>query len=81
MKPENLLLDAKHEIVKITDFGIAHIVKSPGEKEVKLVKGVAGSDPYISPEQWNEEKEYDALKADVWSCGKLFFIKLFQKKF
>jgi serine/threonine protein kinase len=69
LKPENLLLDAKHLMVKITDFGVATIVKAAQDKEARKIKGIAGSDPYISPEQWLED-EYDAFKADVWSCGK-----------
>ena len=75
MKPENLLLDSHHVIIKITDFGVANIVQGPADKEPKLVKGMAGSDPYISPEQWDQE-EYDALKADVWSCGILRFERI-----
>ena len=47
------------------------VVKSVFSKDCKKVKGIAGSDPYISPEQW-EDEEYDPLKADVWSCGTLF---------
>jgi protein-serine/threonine kinase len=68
LKPENILLDAKHELLKITDFGVADVVRTPNDKEVKLSRGIAGSDPYIAPEMW-EYDEYDALKADAWSTG------------
>ncbi|RMZ91224.1 hypothetical protein DV736_g1552, partial [Chaetothyriales sp. CBS 134916] len=34
--------------------------------------GVVGSKPYISPEVLAKDREYDATKLDVWSCGILF---------
>jgi serine/threonine protein kinase len=68
LKPENLLLDCSHQILKITDFGVATVVKGPTDTNPKKLRGIAGSDPYISPEQWNSE-EYDAMSADIWSCG------------
>jgi serine/threonine protein kinase len=52
-------------------------VKASNEKDARKIKGVAGSDPYISPEQWSEE-EYDAFKADVWSCGMTISQLLYQ---
>lgn len=33
--------------------------------------GICGSDPYIAPEQYTQ-KEYDARKTDLWSCGIIF---------
>ena len=71
MKPENILLDAKHELIKITDFGVADVFKGPYDKENKLSRGIAGSDPYIAREMW-ELDEYDALKTDAWSAGKIY---------
>lgn len=32
------------------------------------ILGICGSDPYIAPEQYTQ-KEYDARKTDLWSCG------------
>jgi serine/threonine protein kinase len=73
LKPENILLDSKHEILKITDFGVADIVRIASDKELKLSTGIAGSDPYIAPEMW-ECDEYNALKADAWSSGNNFHL-------
>ena len=42
----------------------------PNDKENKLSRGIAGSDPYISPEMW-ENEEYDAIASDAWSAGNL----------
>lgn len=75
LKPENILLDSKHELLKITDFGVSDVVRRPNEQEVKLSRGIAGSDPYIAPEMW-ECDEYDAFKTDAWSCGNETYLTL-----
>lgn len=69
------MLDAKHELLKITDFGVADIIRSSNEKEHKLSRGIAGSDPYIAPEMWDYD-EYDAFKTDCWSSGNCINIKI-----
>lgn len=48
-------------------------MKAAHDSEPHKIRGVAGSDPYIAPEQWTSE-EYDALAADVWSFGTVLMI-------
>lgn len=55
--------------VKITDFGIAKILK-PGQK----LSGRFGSPAYFAPEVV-EDREY-GLKVDMWSLGVISFILL-----
>ncbi|KAJ3098276.1 serine/threonine-protein kinase HAL4/sat4 [Phlyctochytrium planicorne] len=69
LKPENLLLDSEHRILKIADFGVSEVFKTCFEKSSRKAKGVCGSEPYIAPEEWEEEAEYDGTKVDIWACG------------
>ena len=49
VKPENLLLDAKHQIV-LTDFGLATITHSTGSLSTSA-QGTGGTIAYMAPEQ------------------------------
>lgn len=70
LKLDNMVLDERG-VVKIIDFGCATVIKYPFEDHTHLSKGICGSDPYIAPEQYTQ-KEYDARKTDLWSCGIIF---------
>ena len=71
LKPENLLLDNTGTILKITDFGVSEVFRCPFERAIRRARGVAGSGPYIAPEEFSIGAEYDPTKVDVWACGKL----------
>ncbi|KAI8903575.1 kinase-like domain-containing protein [Gorgonomyces haynaldii] len=75
LKPENLLLDKTHRILKITDFGVSEVFKTPFATKCKKLCGVAGSGPYIAPEEFTKE-EYDSELVDVWSIGVIFYVML-----
>jgi hypothetical protein len=77
LKPENLLIDSTKRWVKITDFGVSSVFRTPGTALESKVKGTIGSEPYIPPEGWMKEA-YDASKADVWSCGVVLYTMLYQ---
>jgi serine/threonine protein kinase len=34
------------------------------------VHGIAGSAPYIAPEEWKQDQDYLPTKVDIWACGK-----------
>jgi len=71
---ENLLMDDQ-QVLKICDFGVA----------IECVKGsmLSNNDParragklrYMAPEVFASQP-YDPRKADVWSCGVIFFVML-----
>jgi len=74
LKPENLLMDETGTILKITDFGVSEVFRFPWEKNVvKRVTGLCGSEPYIAPEEWSEDKDYDPIKVDIWACAIVFY--------
>ena len=77
LKPENLLLaDATPESrVKITDFGLSHLI----DGETKTMTDVCGTLAYIAPEiltvNDGDTTHYDK-QCDVWSMGVIVFILL-----
>ncbi|KAJ3328864.1 serine/threonine-protein kinase HAL4/sat4 [Blyttiomyces sp. JEL0837] len=81
LKPENLLLDGNYRILKITDFGglrsqldcVSEVFKTMWEKSARKAKGIFGSEPYIAPEEWRADAEYDPPKVDVWACGIIYY--------
>lgn|GEM_PF-5893444 len=67
IKPDNIMID--HEgMVKIMDFGIAHVVDAA---RLTREKTIIGTLEYISPERV-AGKEIDA-RSDIYSVGVLFF--------
>jgi serine/threonine protein kinase len=63
MKLENLLLTADKQTCKVCDFGLAKNLTA------EAAKTVIGTAKYVSPEVLAGTGTYDALKADMWSCG------------
>ncbi|KAI8799830.1 kinase-like domain-containing protein [Cladochytrium replicatum] len=44
---------------------------------LKRHENVCGSEPYIPPEEWVQNSNYDPTKADVWSCGIILYTMLY----
>ncbi|GKT47259.1 serine/threonine-protein kinase PAK 5 [Colletotrichum spaethianum] len=57
LKLDNVVV-SEHGIMKIIDFGSAHVFKYPFENDIVLasVLGIVGSDPYLAPEVYDERK-------------------------
>ena len=72
IKPENILLDKAGQ-VKITDFGIAKVIR-PGAPDRSLTgaKDVVGTPHYMAPEQIEEPAKVDH-RADIYSLGVVFY--------
>ncbi|OTB08240.1 hypothetical protein M426DRAFT_317360 [Hypoxylon sp. CI-4A] len=70
LKLDNVVV-SQHGIMKIIDFGSAHVFRYPFESEVVMASGVVGSDPYLAPEVYDERK-YDPQAVDIWSLAIIF---------
>jgi len=70
LKPENVLLDGKF-VLKIADFGFAHMSKSDGRHVMSTECGTRG---YMAPEVL-AGRAYDE-SADIFSAGVILFIML-----
>ncbi|OAA52218.1 Serine/threonine-protein kinase-like domain protein [Beauveria brongniartii RCEF 3172] len=70
LKLDNVVVSEKG-IMKIIDFGSAHVFKYPFESELVLAKGIVGSDPYLAPEVY-DQKDYDAAAVDIWSLAIIY---------
>lgn len=67
IKPDNILLTKENHVIKVTDFGIAHI-----ELETLTQDGmVMGTPKYMSPEQVMGQKP--DLRSDIYSTGILLY--------
>jgi serine/threonine protein kinase len=69
LKPENLLLDASG-ILKVSDFGLSALPQQV--RDDGLLHTTCGTPNYVAPEVINN-KGYDGVKADLWSCGVILF--------
>lgn len=76
IKPENLLV-TNTGILKITDFGVSDVFRTAWEIENHKSKGLCGSEPYISPEQFSQ-KEYDARAVDIWACAIVYYAMIYR---
>lgn len=70
IKADNILLDLKTMIVKVTDFGFAGMFTDGLSNE--MMQTVCGTLSYMAPEIL-EKKGYYGASADVWSCGVVLF--------
>ncbi|KAK4233598.1 kinase-like domain-containing protein [Achaetomium macrosporum] len=70
LKLDNVVV-SEHGIMKIIDFGSAHVFRYPFESSIVLATGIVGSDPYLAPEVY-DEKKYDPQGVDIWSLAIIF---------
>ncbi|ORX76887.1 kinase-like protein [Anaeromyces robustus] len=76
LKPENILLDSNQQCIKIIDFGVSAVFRSVFDKKKHLIDGLCGSQPYISPEEYNENY-HDGEMIDIWACGVIYYFMMF----
>lgn len=76
LKPENILFTPSG-VLKICDFGLSSVFQTAWEKQVHFQTGKVGSEPYVAPEEFIPEKEYDCRLVDCWSCGIIYCTMVF----
>ena len=70
IKPENILLDEKHQNIKVIDFGLSNYCEDD-----ELLGSSCGSPCYASPEMLSGNP-YRGVKTDIWSAGVVLYSML-----
>ena len=83
VKPDNMMLTSKNgvsNILKLFDFGIAHVDSLPGSDAATLTHAgeIYGTPQYMAPEQIIGDCEIDA-RADLYAAGCVFYEMLMGK--
>jgi serine/threonine-protein kinase len=71
IKPGNILIDEQDDVAKLTDFGLAMSAPpgtGPAEQSVREQAQVAGTLPYMSPEQ-TQGADGVTVRSEVYSLG------------
>lgn len=71
LKPENILFQPDG-LLKICDFGTSCVFQTAWERHVHFQSGAMGSEPYVAPEEFTKDNEYDPRLVDLWSCGVVY---------
>jgi predicted Ser/Thr protein kinase len=71
VKPENILV-GKDGLVRLTDFGIAHVI---GLESMTMTGTLIGSPQHMAPEQIDGSRDLDH-KVDIWGFGTVLFMAL-----
>lgn len=75
LKPGNILLD-REGVARVTDFGLALLE----EQAHKHTGEIAGTWPYMSPEQVRGESHYLDGRCDIWAIGVILYELLTGKR-
>jgi serine/threonine protein kinase/formylglycine-generating enzyme required for sulfatase activity len=67
IKPGNIMIN-REAVVKVTDFGLAHLAKSEGGMDATRDNQAMGTLKYMAPEQLTSAKSVDG-RADLYSFG------------
>lgn len=72
IKPDNILLNPETGEVKITDFGIYHVLTHE-DKEIYNPEVIENTLHYISPEQTGRMNHFVDYRTDIYSLGISFY--------
>lgn len=69
LKPQNVMMTPKGQ-VKVLDFGLSKLLRSDEGATATMteIRGVAGTLPYMAPEQFQDSVEVDA-RTDIYALG------------
>ncbi|PRQ09254.1 trifunctional serine/threonine-protein kinase/ATP-binding protein/sensor histidine kinase [Enhygromyxa salina] len=72
IKPTNILIDPETHVVSIADFGISVLLESERQR-INDPAVVAGTLPFVSPEQTGRTRREVDFRSDLYSLGVTFY--------
>ncbi|KIG19622.1 Sensor histidine kinase [Enhygromyxa salina] len=72
IKPTNILIDPETRVVSIADFGISVLLESERQR-INDPAVVAGTLPFVSPEQTGRTRREVDFRSDLYSLGVTFY--------
>jgi len=77
LKLENIIIDIVNKKIKIIDFGHSKVFHDSLHIDTFILnRHMYGSLPYIAPEEFLNT-EYNPEKVDIWSCGIIIYILIY----
>ncbi|MDD5065957.1 MAG: SpoIIE family protein phosphatase [bacterium] len=70
IRPSNIILEEKNPDIKITDFGLSHLIEYTRIKKPEDIRSIFS---YISPEQSGIMKRNSDERSDLYSAGIIFY--------
>nr|CAB3503510.1 unnamed protein product [Digitaria exilis] len=73
IKPDNILVDATGNTIKVADFGLSALADaSSSSSPAAMLKTICGTPMFIAKEVFLR-RGYDGAMADFWACGVVLF--------
>jgi serine/threonine protein kinase len=73
IKPENILMSADEQIIKLADFGFSKLFTSEND----LISSAYGTPLFTSPEACSKKKDFSGKSTDIWALGITFYILMY----
>ncbi|WVF67044.1 hypothetical protein IAT40_001787 [Kwoniella sp. CBS 6097] len=74
IKPDNVLLSADRQLVKLCDFGVSEMFTNSGDDRIKKS---GGSPAFLSPESFTaHQQELHGKAVDIWALGVTLYCML-----
>ncbi|XP_054157171.1 testis-specific serine/threonine-protein kinase 3-like [Oppia nitens] len=79
IKPSNVMIketNGQQLALKYIDFGFSRVVDISNNGKA-ICSSHVGTDPYMAPEVFDKEEDYNAFKSDIYSVGVILYVMIY----